>query len=394
MKMVYVGIDVSKHKHDCVIMNADGEAQTNVFTIQNSKEGFQELYRQIKIHQRKPSPDNTKVGLEATGHYSNNIIGFLRKNNLNPIVLNPLHVSLYRKGESLRKTKTDKSDARCIAGMLVARDLKPHYQPSYHSEELKSLTRHRYRMVKNRSIFKVSYDRLRNIVFPELEKFIKGPGRVTEIKLMLEFPTAAQIASCHLSHLVNLVKTYSHGRYSKEWAIRLRELAKNSIGQDSPAKALELRHTIQEIISISEKIDEIDAAIKRLVDDSDTSLMTIPGIGYTFAAIIMAEIGDVTRFATPGKLQAFAGLEPTTYQSGQFVGARDKMVKRGSTYLRWALLFAARTVSRYDATFGEYLARKIAEGKHYNSAMGHVAKKLIRVIFSLMNTGEVYVAKA
>jgi transposase len=393
MNMLYVGIDVSKRKHDCFITNADGEALTDVFTIQNSREGFEELHRRIKSLRSRPSQENTKVGLEATGHYSDNIIGFLRKIGLPPVILNPLWVNLYRKGESLRKTKTDKSDAMSIACILMAKGFKPHSQPSYHSEELKALTRHRHRMVRERSKFKVSYDRLRSIVFPELEGFVKG-SPVTELKLMLEFGSAEAIAGCHLTRLANLVGEYSHGRHGKEWAVELKALAKGSIGSSSPARSLELRQTIRQIMSFSKDIDAIDAEIKTLVDESGTSLMTIPGIAYTLAAIIMAEIGNISRFETPGKLQAFAGLDPTTYQSGQFVGKRDTMVKRGSTYLRWALLQAARTASRYDPTFSEYLSRKVAEGKHYNSAMGHVAKKLIRVIFKLMNTGEVYMAKA
>jgi transposase len=393
MKMLYIGIDVSKHKHDCFITNADGEALTDVFTIQNSREGFDELHRRIKSLRPRPSLKNTTVGLEATGHFSDNIIVFLREIGLPPVILNPLHVKLYQKAQSLRKTKTDKSDARYITGMLIANDFKPHSQSSYHSEELKSLTRHRQRMVWTRSRFKVLYDRLRSIVFPELETFVRYPGSVTELKLMLELPTAKAVADCHLTRLANLVVTHSHGRYDKEWAAQLKELAKNSIGSDSPAKALEMQQVIRQIMSLSKEIELIESEIKKLVDDSGTSLMTIPGIGYILAAIILAEVGDITRFATPAKLQAFAGLDPTTYQSGQFIGQRDVMVKRGSTYLRWALLQAARTVSRYDATFGEYLSRKIAEGKHYNSAMGHVAKKLIRVIFKLMNTGEVFQAQ-
>jgi transposase len=393
--MLYVGIDVAKRKHDCFITNENGEVLTDVFTIQNSKEGFQELFRQIKSHQPHPSPENTKVGLEATGHYSDNIVGFLRKIGLPPVILNPLHVSLYRKGQSLRKTKTDKSDARFIAKMLTREGFKPHSVSSYHSQELKSLTRHRHRMVKARSTFKVYYDRLLSIVFPELEGFVSNTLGVTVIKLLLEFPGSEQIAECHLTHLANIVETYSHGRHGKEWASELKELAKNSIGTNSKAKSLELKQVIRQIMSLSEEIELIESEIKALVDETGTPLLTIPGISYILAAIILAEVGDIGRFATPAKLQAFAGLDPTTYQSGQFTGNRDVMVKRGSTYLRWALLMAARTVSRYDNTFGEYLERKLSEGKHYNSAMGHVAKKLIRVIFCLMNTGEIYqVAKA
>ena len=392
--MLYVGIDVAKRKHDCFITNADGEVLEDVFTIQNSKEGFGELHRRIKSHEPHPSPENTKVGLEATGHYSGNIIGFLRKIGLPPVILNPLHVNLYRKGESLRKTKTDKSDARFIARMLIVKDVKPHLQSSYHSEELKSLTRHRHRMVRIRSVFKVSYDRLLTIVFPELEGFVSNTLGVTELKLLLDLPNTNDIANCHLTHLVNLVSTYSHGRHDRDWTVRLRELAKNSIGVNSKAKSLELQQTIRQIMSLSNEINLIDSEIKTLVTESGTSLMTIPGIGCTLAAVILAEIGDITRFATPAKLQAFAGLDPTTYQSGQFTGNRDVMVKRGSTYLRWALLTAARIACKYDKTFGEYLGRKLSEGKHYNSAMGHVAKKLIRVIFCLMNSGGAYRAIA
>jgi transposase len=391
--MLYVGIDVAKRKHDCFITNADGEALADVFTIPNSKDGFQKLFQKVKSFESCPSPENTKVGLEATGHYSDNITAFFIGIGLPPIILNPLRVNLYRKGQSLRKTKTDKSDARFIARMMIAERLEPHIPPSYHSAELKSLTRHRHRMVFMRSTFKVSHDRLISIVFPELEGFTSNTLGVTETRLLLELPNTEAIVGCHLTHLANAVKKHSHGRRSKEWAIRIRELAKNSIGSNSRAKAMELQQTLRQILSLSEEIDIIDAEIKSLVIESGTSLMTIPGISYTLAAIIIAEVGDISRFETSAKLQAFAGLDPTTYQSGQFTGNRDVMVKRGSTYLRWALLMAARTASRFDKTFSEYLDRKIAEGKHYNCAMGHVAKKLIRVIFRLMNTGEAYRAQ-
>lgn len=245
-------------------------------------------------------------------------------------------------------------------------------------------------MVKARSVFKVSCDRLLSIAFPELESFVSSTLGITELKLLLELPSTEAIMNCHLTRLTNLAEKYSHGRHGKEWATGLRELARNSVGTSSKAKALELQQTIRQIMSLSKEIVLIDAEIKTLVIESGTTLMTIPGIGYVLAAIIVAEIGDITRFATPAKLQAFAGLDPTTYQSGQFTGNRNVMVKRGSTYLRWALLMASRIACKHDKRFGEYLERKLAEGKHYNSAMGHVAKKLIRVIFCLMNSGEVY----
>jgi transposase len=393
-QMLYIGIDIAKSKHDCFIINADGEVLEDVFTIQNSKEGFEKLAQAIKKHQPHPSPKNTKVGLEATGHYGNNIVGHLRKIGLPPVILNPLQVSLYRKGQSLRKTKTDKSDTRFIARMMATEGFEPYPLSSYHSEELKCLTRNRHRLVKICSMFKVSCDRLLAIVFPELEKFVSNTLGVTEMNVLLELPGAKEIAGCHTTHLVNIVYRHSRGRHNKDWAVRLKDLAKISIGTGSPARSIELQQVIRQIISISKEIGLVDGEIKKLLDDAGTALMTIPGISYTLAAVIVAEIGDVNRFETPEKLQAFAGLDPTTCQSGQFTGKRNTMVKRGSTYLRWALLIAARTTSRYDGAFREYLDRKLAEGKHYNVAMGHVAKKLIRVIYKLMKTGETYQVKA
>jgi len=392
--MLYVGIDVAKRKHDCVIMDREGRMLTNVFTIQNSKEGFFELQRQIKLLQSHPSSGNTKVGLEATGHYSDNIIAFLHEIGLPPIILNPLRVSLCQKAQDLRKLKTDKSDAKFIAKMIITENLTSGLQSTFHSQELKSLTRHRHRMVKNRSMYKVSYDRLLSIVFPELDDLVSDALGATVLQLFLELPSTEAIRNCHLTHLTNLVKTYSHGRFDKDWEIHLKKLAKDSIGLSSPAKARELQYTIRQIISLNNEIDLIEKEIKVHVIDSGTTLLTVPGISYTLAAIILAEIGDISRFETPSKLQAFAGLELTAYQSGQFTSSRNVMVKRGSTYLRWALLYAARNVCFRDKTFGDYLSQKIAEGKHYNNAMGHVAKKLVRVIFRLMKTDEVYLAKA
>ena len=249
-------------------------------------------------------------------------------------------------------------------------------------------------MIKAQSALKVSYDRLLSIIFPELEGFVSSTLGVTELQLLLELPNTAAIVGCHLTHLVNLVKTHSHGRHGREWAANLRELARSSVGSCSEAKAFELRQVIRQLLSITDEIKLLDAEIKKRVDESGTTIMSIPGISYKLAAVILAEVGDVARFDNPGKLQAFAGLDPTTYQSGQFTGNRDVMVKRGSTYLRWSLLMAARMTSKYDRTFGEYLGRKLAQGKHYNSAMGHVAKKLIRVIYHLMKTGSQYQAQA
>jgi transposase len=208
--------------------------------------------------------------------------------------------------------------------------------------------------------------------------------------MLIDLPGAKSVADCHLTHLTHLLRENSHGRLGREKAIEIRNLAKESIGAAGAALSLELRQTIEMLIDIRERIAKIDSEIKCVVLQVLPPFFAIKGIGYTLCAIIIAEIGDIHRFDDPNKLQAYAGLEPSTYQSGNFTSSRDAMVKRGSAYLRWALLIAARLVAKYDRTFGEVLERKLAEGKHYNVAVSHVAKKLIRVIYHLMITGEQY----
>ena len=148
------------------------------------------------------------------------------------------------------------------------------------------------------------------------------------------------------------------------------------------------------IQSVQAEIDVLDRKIKSIVKELDTPLLSIPGISYTHAAIILAEIGDINNFSTPSKLQAFAGLDPSTYQSGKYTASYSTMVKRGSTYLRWAMFQAARLVAMRDKTFKDYLAKKRSEGKHFNVAISHVSKKLLRTIFYMLKHNETFVPQS
>ncbi|MCH4198655.1 transposase, partial [Clostridium tyrobutyricum] len=165
----------------------------------------------------------------------------------------------------------------------------------------------------------------------------------------------------------------------------------NSIGTSSRALSFELQQTIRLIQSVQVEIDALELQIKEVVIEINSPLISIPGISYTLAAIILSEIGDIERFSSPCKLLAFAGLDPSTYQSGKYNASHTPMVKRGSSYLRFAILMASRTVSMRDAAFSAYLSKKRSEGKHYYVAMSHVAKKLIRVIFHLLKTNTAFV---
>ena len=391
--MIYVGIDVAKDKHDCFIVNSGGTVLFKVFTITNNLDGFNNLYQKIESVMKDVT--KVKVGLEATGHYSYNLLGYLIDKGLTTFVINPLHTNLYRKSLSLRQTKTDKVDARTISSMLMSDvNLKSYSNISYHNEELKSLTRYRFNKVEERSKLKSSVSRLVCILFPELEKLVPKLHMASVYAMLSEFPSAKHLADAHLTRLTGLLSVSSMGRYGKEKAITFREAARTSIGSNMPAKSLELKHTIKLIQELTTEIDEIEKEIKIIMDKINPSILSIPGINYRMGAMIIAEIGDFSRFDSPDKILAYSGFSPSTYQSGQLDGACSHIEKRGSRYLRYALYNAAKYVCHWDPTFAEYLAKKRAEGKHYNVAISHAVKKLVRVIYYLEKTKQRYVKAA
>lgn len=387
--MVCIGIDVAKDKHDCFIISSEGKILADVFTVPNNLEGFEILMRCIRTC---TSPtDKIKVGLEATGHYSYNILGFLLDNGLPTFVINPLHTNLYRKSLSLRQTKTDRVDARTIATMLMSDvNLKSYTNTSYHDEELKSLTRYRFNKVQERAQLKQSISRLISILFPELEKLVPTLHMPSIYAMLSKFPGAKQISQLHLTRLKTVLNKNSRGRYDRDKAIEIRNAAQNSIGTVMPAKSLELRHTISFIHELDNEIDEIETEIRTIMDAKQSPIVTIPGISYKMGAMILAEIGDFSRFDSPDKILAYAGLSPSTYQSGQLSlnGAYSHMEKRGSRYLRYAIYNATKYVCLWEPSFTAYLAKKQAEGKHYNVAISHAAKKLVRLIYALEKSGK------
>ena len=388
--MIFVGIDVAKDKHDCFITNSDGEVLFKPFTITNNLDGFDDLYQKIESVMEDVS--KVKVGLEATGHYSYNLLGYLLDKGLPTYVINPLHTNLYRKSLSLRQTKTDKVDARTIASMLMSDvNLKSYSDTSYHNEELKSLTRYRFDKVKERAQLKQSISRLVCILFPELEKLVPTLHQNSVYELLYEFPGAKHVANAHLTRLSNLVETASKGHYTKDTAITFREVARTSIGSNMPAKSLELKHTIKLIRELDAEIEEIENEIKIIMDEINSPILSIPGISYRMGAMIIAEIGDFSKFDSPDKILAFAGMSPSTYQSGQLDNCYARMEKRGSKYLRYALYNATAYVCLWDPTFKAYLAKKRSEGKHYYVALSHATKKLIRVIYQLESSGQQYI---
>jgi transposase len=389
--MIYVGIDIAKDKHDCYIVSSEGVLISDNLRITNTLEGFNTLYSVISSNCQ--ASESVRIGLESTGHYGINLENFLRTKGYGITIFNPLVVASFRKSQTLRKTKTDKVDAKFIATLLFNSKKAQATPVSNEIRELKSLTRHRYRLIGQRTKLKVSVSRLITILFPELGTLVWSIHQKSSYAMLLELPSAYEISNCHLTKLTNILSKNSKGKYGKEKASSLKKLASNSIGTKCSATSFELQQTIRLINFYSEEITLLDSKIKDLLIKIKTPLLSIPGISYTLAGIILSEIGNIHRFKTPAKLLAFAGLEPSIYQSGKLQSSGSIMVKRGSTYLRWSILQAARLISMRDPTFRKYQDKKKNEGKHFLVAISHTAKKLLRVIFYLLKNNANFISQ-
>lgn len=379
--MFFVGIDVSSAKHDCCILDSSRKPIRS-FMILNNRKGFSGL---SAVLTELAAPEDIKIGLEATGIYGDNLANFLRRKGYNVCTINPLLCKKHQSATTLRKTKNDRSDAKNIALIVASEDLQPDQPLSYHIVELKSLSRARFSTVKDRSSLKNKVKRLVTVLFPELLDAFTDLFGASGMALMTRYPSAKALAACNLDTLTELLRTASRGRFGREKAEALRKLAKESIGTFSESAVFQLRLLLKRIELLNTQIEMYDDEIRRLMDQIDSPILSLPGIGYTLGAMILSEIGDIKRFSSPAKLLAFAGLEPSVYQSGKFNPTSGKMVKRGSPFLRWALLQAATYAPTSSLTFAAYYAKKRSEGKSPSVAHSHVSKKLVRVIFSLLS---------
>ena len=385
---LYYGIDVASEKHNCCVLDEKEHVMCE-FSFANDQTGFSKLLHYLNY----PNiPEGTKkhIGLEATGVYGENLTEFLRRNGFEVTTFNPLTVKKQLTATTLRKTKTDKSDAKFIAVMLARGNYKPDAPTLYHNSELKSLYRRRFLLVKKRSGAKNVAKSLIVKLFPEYLKLFTDTFGASSMAILSKYPSAKDLSSCRRASLAKLLASSSRGRFGIDKAEAIIDLAKNSIGKYSRADAIALSMALEEITFYSGQIERLEHEIHLIFQEHPSPVLSIPGIGEVIGAMIVSEIGNIERFSNPNKLLAYAGLEPSIYQSGKFTPSSGSMVKRGSSFLRWALMIAARLVPRFSLTFGAYLYKKSSEGKHFNVATSHVAKKLVRVIFSLLKNNSLF----
>ena len=386
--MFYVGIDVAKDKHDCHIISSDGEILCDNFQFSNSLDGFNS-FRDLLTKTVGEDLAKVKVGLESTGHYSTNLVNYLKRRNLSVIALNPLSVNRFRKSQTLRATKTDKSDARYITEMTMSLISSSYLDISYHIQSLKSLTRYRYRLIKIVQSLKNRFRRILHIVFPEFEK-IFNVSLPSSCELLAKFPGPSSICGARRSSLEKHLKDISHGRLACKLD-SLIDAAKHSIGSELDGDVFELKHICSQIIFLNAELKDIESKLEDIMSQINSRITSIPGIGTIMGATILAEIGDINNFAYPEKLQAFAGLAPQLYESGKFKAAITPMDKKGSVYLRNALYQVTKSAYVTNSFMRSYVDKKRAQGKHFYTAMSHGMKKMVRVIFAVLKKNSNFV---
>ncbi len=380
-KMIFVGIDIAKTNHFASAIDSDGVVLLEPFEFFNDNDGFSMLYFKLSKFRK----DSIIIGLESTAHYSNNLLFFLVSKGYNVCLINPIQTSCLRKN-NIRKAKTDKVDTFTIA-KVVALMKQPRFIKFYDIEllQLKSLGRFRQNLIKQRTRIKIQLTAHMDQAFPEFQYFFKsGLHQKATYALLKEAPSAKEIASMHLTHLKNLLTSNSKGHFKKDLALELRVLAQKSVGIYDRALSIKVIQSIKQIELLDSQICEIESEIKDIVSSLDSVIMTIPGISSINGGMILGEIGDIHRFSHPSKLLAFAGLDPSVYQSGNFKAKNTRMSKRGSKALRYALINSAHNVVRNNQTFKTYYDSKIAQGRSHYNALGHCAGKLVRIIYKML----------
>ncbi len=381
--MIYVGIDIAKLNRFASAISSDGKELMKPFKFTNDGDGFQMLHSRLEELSR--SGDSIIIGLESTAHYGDNLVRYLVACDYSVCVLNPIKTSVMRK-DNIRKTKTDKVDTFLIARTLMVQDSYRFISfDDLDLMDLKQLGRFRQKTIKQRTRLKIQLTSYVDQVFPELQYFFKsGLHQKAVYALLKEAPAPQDIASMHMTHLSHLPVAASHGHFKKEQAKELRVLARKSVGASDSALSIQITHSIAQIELLDSQLDSVEAQMAEIMKFHDSVIMTIPGIGYINGGMILGEIGDIHRFSSPNKLLAFAGLDPSVYQSGNYSARRTRMSKRGSRVLRYALMNAAHNVVKNNATFKEYYDKKMAEGRTHYNALGHCAGKLVRVIWKML----------
>lgn len=384
--MYYCGIDVAKRKHSALVLNERAETVHQNFTFSNDREGFDKLLAALA-----PFCGELTVALEATGHYWLSLYECLSAANHPVVVLNPLQVHAYQRS-GIRKRKNDRIDSFWIADYARVSNNQATDLMATEFLQLRDLTRFRLRLRENIGNCKRKLLSILDRVFPEYETLFSSVFLASSRRLLSLAVSAQEFADFDLSELTQLLSSASRGRFGQDKAEAIIEQARRSVGVSlfADAARLQIHCLLDQLTLLEQQCQQIDLAIEDLMNQIPQYITSIPGVGAVTGAAILAEIGDINRFDAPAKLVAYAGLDATVFQSGDFEATETHISKRGSPFLRLAIWQAASMVVIYDPELQAYYQRKKAEGKHHGTVIGAVARKLLARIYIILKENRPY----
>ena len=389
--MYIVGIDIGKNHHEASIVSPEGKQIGRSLRFATTHKGADSLMSFI-FKNIGNSP--CVFGMEAIGHYWYPIYSFLKAKGYTIYVINPIQSDSLRK-MYIRQTKNDSIDSFLIAEVIRFGQFGTTSMADENILAMRQLCRYRDSVISSRTEIKLRIGTIMEQIFPEYEKQFSSLWMSTSMGILEKYLTPENIENAPIDELFEIIKDKSHNRLTRAKAISIKEAAADTFGikiaQD--AFSFQLKQLIDRMNFLDKQIEALDCQILEYYEKFDCYLHTIPGIGMIAAATILAEIGDINRFKSSSALVAFAGIDPTVRQSGEFSSTHNHMSKRGSPYLRHAIFLAATTCSFHNSPLNAYYKKKREQGKHHLTATGAVARKLTTVIYAVLRDGKPYEPK-
>lgn len=388
--MLICGIDIGKNYHEACVIDETGRQLAKTLRFPNTTAGAGTLMDYF--HGCNPDKQTIVVGMEATGHYWLSLYCFLFDQGFQVNVINPLQSDAVR-NLFLRKAKNDAKDSFLIAETIRIGRFSNTELADGDILALRQLCRHRMDLVDYIADQKRKIIGVMDRVFPEYQHFFTDMFGKTSKELLDVAVTPEELLAVPTEELCAILKKASRGRFGEAKAEEIRAAAQNSFGITiaTSAFALQLRQLLEMIDLLERQLNELDFEIEQRMNKLNTCITTCPGVGKVLGAVILSEIGDISRFPEPKKLVAFVGIDPSVHQSGEFTGTQNKMSKRGSPHLRRAIWLAATVAAFHDPVLSAFYQKKRAEGKHHYTAIGAVARKLTLIIYAVLRDKKPYV---
>lgn len=385
--MFYLGIDIGKNTHVASLVDDKKKVIFKAFSFSNSIDGAESLILKLETFKNE-----LEVGMEATGHYWLSLYSYLVEKNFTVRVINPIQTDGWRCGVEIRKRKTDIIDSLLIADLLRYGDFVDTSLSNEDYLSLRNLSRFRSYLISSIGDLKRKTIALLDQVFPEYASSFSNIFGKTSKEILSNFSTPSDFEDINSDGLNTFLEYVTRKNYASKKIDELSKKASSSFGINFclDSFSLQIKMLIEQISFIQNQVSDVENEIEVLLEKLNSPITTIPGIGSVNAATILGEIGDIKRFSNPSKLVAYAGLDASVSQSGEYESTYNHMSKRGSPYLRRALFQSALRAEFCDPVFSDYYQKKISEGKHHLVATNAVARKLCHTIFAVLTKNEPY----